>query len=90
MLADASNAFAEADAPKIPLYVRIDTPFREWWTEVKGCDPIPLGFVLPILKALQGHPESSWSWAILIDKILHCKGGSASDPYFCHPPTLWW
>ena len=29
--ADASNAFAEADPPKIPLYVRVDTPFREWY-----------------------------------------------------------
>ena len=28
--ADASNAFAEAQAPKIPLYVRVDTPFCEW------------------------------------------------------------
>ena len=29
--ADASNAFAEADAPKIPLFVLIDQPYRDWW-----------------------------------------------------------
>ena len=68
--ADASNAFAEAQAPKIPLYVRIDTPFREWWTNYKRRPPIPEGYVLPVHKALQGHPESSRSWAILIDTIL--------------------
>ena len=28
--ADASNTFAEVDAPKIPLYVRIDNQYREW------------------------------------------------------------
>jgi hypothetical protein len=31
--ADASNAFAEADAPKISLYVCTDQPFRDWWKE---------------------------------------------------------
>ncbi len=71
--ADASNAFAEADAPKIPLYVRIDTPYREWWTQHKKREPIPENYVLPVKKALQGHPESSRSWAILIDKILREK-----------------
>ena len=29
--ADASNAFAEASAPDIPLYVRVDTQYREWY-----------------------------------------------------------
>ena len=71
--ADASNAFAEASAPKIPLYVRIDTPYREWWTQHKKRAPIPEGYVLLVKKALQGHPESSRSWAILIDGILRTK-----------------
>jgi hypothetical protein len=31
--ADASNAFAEAEAPKIPLFVRINEQYREWWTD---------------------------------------------------------
>ena len=71
--ADASNAFAEAAAPKIPLYVRIDTPFREWWKIHKKRDDIPPDYVLPVKKALQGHPESSRSRALLIDKILREK-----------------
>ena len=29
--------------------------------------------MLPVKKALQGHPESSRSWALLIDKILRTK-----------------
>ena len=29
--ADPSNAFAEAKAPDIPLYVTVDTQYREWY-----------------------------------------------------------
>ena len=56
--ADASNAFAEANAPKIPLYVRVNDQYREWWTEKLKRPPIPTGYVLPVHKALQGHPEA--------------------------------
>ena len=71
--ADASNAFAEAPAPKIPLYVRIDTPFREWWKEKLKKPDIPDNYVMLVKKALQGHPESSRAWGILIDNILQTK-----------------
>jgi dUTP pyrophosphatase len=71
--ADASNAFAEADAPKIPLYVRVNDQYREWWTEKMKRPPIPPGYVLPVKKALQGHPEAPRAWATLIDNILQKK-----------------
>ena len=67
--ADASNAFAEAKAPDIPLYVRVDTQYREWYKH-KFHKDIPIGHVLPVYKALQGHPEGSRSWTIHMDKIL--------------------
>ena len=70
--ADASNAFAEAPAPKAPLYVIVDQQFREWWAS-KGRGDIPIGWVLPVQHALQGHPESPRLWAELIDKIIHEK-----------------
>ena len=70
--ADASNAFAEAPPPKAPLYVRIDTPFREWWKS-KGRPDLPKDYVLPVQKALQGHPESARLWADLIHGILKEK-----------------
>ena len=71
--ADASNAFAEADAPKHPLFVRINQPYREWWSESKGQPSIPNGYVLPVHKALQGHPEAPRAWATKIDSILQKK-----------------
>ena len=70
--ADASNAFAEAAPPKIPLYVRIDDQFREWWRS-KGRGEIPAGYVLPVKRALQGHPEAPRAWATKIDSILQNK-----------------
>ena len=45
--ADASNAFAEASAPDIPLYVRVDTQYREWYQH-KFNKHIPEGYVLPV------------------------------------------
>ena len=68
--ADASNAFAEADAPKHPLYVRVNEPYRQWWTQHLQQPPIPPGYVLPVFKALQGHPEAPRAWATKIDEIL--------------------
>lgn len=67
--ADVSNAFAEAPPPKAPLYVTIDDQFREWYKERKGIT-IPKDYVLPIKRAIQGHPESPRLWAILINNIL--------------------
>lgn len=55
--ADASNAFAEAPAPKAPLYVIVDQQFREWWRQQVQED-IPEGWVLPVKHALQGHLDS--------------------------------
>ena len=58
--ADASNAFAEASAPKAPLFVSIDRQFHEWYKEkYPNKPPIPHHFVLPVQGALQGHPESA-------------------------------
>ena len=67
--ADVSNAFAEAHAPAQVYFMRIDVQFREWWCS-KGHLPIPQGFVVPILKNLQGHPEAPRQWSKHIDTIL--------------------
>lgn len=76
--ADASNAFAEADAPKIPLFVWIDQQYCDWYKHKYPDQPdlpyLPDDYVLvPVKKALQGHPESLQLWAILINKILTTK-----------------
>ena len=68
---DAANAFAEAGAPKAPLYVTIDKQFREWYKSRHPDEPeIPNKAVLPVHGALQGHPESPQLWSKLIDGII--------------------
>ena len=76
--ADASNTFAEAPAPKAPLYMTLDTQFHSWWKS-KGRPPIPVGHGVRIFKAIQGHPESPRLWARLINKIIMDMGFRACE-----------
>ena len=70
--ADAANAFAKAPAPVAPLYVHVDEPFQQWYSnKFPHCRPIPRGHVMRVKKALQGHPESARLWALLIDNVIH-------------------
>jgi hypothetical protein len=55
---DVSNAFPKAPPPKQGFYVQPDCAFNEWWVNHKKHPPIPPGHVIPILLAMQGHPES--------------------------------
>ena len=68
--ADVSNAFANAPPPKQGFYVRPDRAFTEWWVHHKKLPPIPPGHVIPILLAMQGHPESPRLWEKHADEIL--------------------
>ena len=67
------NAFANANAPTTPTYVRIDDAYAEWYFNKFGIQ-LDRNLCLPALHALQGHPESPRLWeehinAILIDKL---------------------
>jgi hypothetical protein len=69
--ADVSNAFAEAPPPKQCFYIRPDRAFLEWWaSKTDGRKPIPPGYVIPVMSAMQGHPESPRLWERLINKHL--------------------
>ena len=70
---DVSNAFGEAPGPKQQFFIRPDRAFREWWTS-KGHDPIPYGHMVPVLKALQGHPESGRLWGKYANVMLMDMG----------------
>jgi hypothetical protein len=68
--ADVSNAIAEAPPPKQGFYIYPDRAFWEWWVNHKQRPPIPDGKVIPILSAMQGHPELPWLWEKHADTIL--------------------
>ncbi len=55
---DVCNAFAKASPPKQGFYIRPDRAFNEWWEHHLKQPPIPPGHVIPVLSAMQGHPES--------------------------------
>jgi hypothetical protein len=59
---DVSNAFAEAPPPKQGFFIYPDMAFHDWWVNKKGKTPIPNGHVIPVLSAMQGHPESPRLW----------------------------
>ena len=84
--ADASNAFAEAPAPKAPLYVKIDAAYREWYqSRFPDAPQLSKDSVLPVNGALQGHPEAARLWAKLIDKIIKNLGLQPTT----HEPCLY-
>jgi hypothetical protein len=83
--ADVSNAFAEAPAPKQPFFIRPDKAFHEWWVNHLKRDPIPHGHIIPVLKAMQGHPESPRLWEKHADKILRQIGLTPT----VHEPCLY-
>ena len=67
---DVSNAFGEAPPPIQGFYICPDKAFHAWWIS-KGRPPIPEGYVIPVLAAMQGHQESPRLWEKHIDTILH-------------------
>ncbi len=69
--ADVSNAFVEAPSPQQGFFVWPDCAFHEWWTIHLKRPPIPDGHVLPVLSAMQGHPESLCLWGKHTNTILH-------------------
>ena len=71
---DVSNAFGEAGPPKQGFFIRPDQAFHDWWVIHKGRAPIPKGHVIPVLAAMQGHPESPRLWEKHIDRILRDIG----------------
>ena len=78
---DVGNAFAEAPPPKDPFYMQVDSQFQEWWTQCLGKAPIPYGWVIPILKNLQGHPEGPRLWDTHIRGIICYNLGFATTTH---------
>ena len=84
---DVGNAFAEAPAPVDPFFMHQDAQFHQWWEEELGQKLIPDGHVIPIFKALQGHPKPPRLWDKHITKILTTKLGFRAtnhEPYLYH------
>ena len=66
---DAQDAYAHSPPPETPTFVSIDDAYADWY-EHKFGHPIDRSKVLPVLHALQGHPESGRLWEMHINSIL--------------------
>ena len=61
-----------------------DAQFNQWWEEELGHKLIPDGHVIPILKELQGYPESPQLWDKHISRMLINElGFKATIHEFC-------
>jgi hypothetical protein len=69
MGADCTNAYAKSPSPTQPTFVRIDDAYADWYRSRHGKE-VDRSLVLPVLKALQGHPEAGALWEKHINKIL--------------------
>ena len=79
---NVSNAFAEAPPPKQGFFICPDCAFHKWWVQYKQLPSIPSSHVIPVLSAMQGHPESPRLWEKHVDNILRETGLSPTilDP----------
>ena len=66
---DAKDAYAHSPGPSIPTYVSIDDQYSDWYI-YRHNKSIDRKKVLPVLKALQGHPEAGACWERHINGIL--------------------
>jgi hypothetical protein len=83
--ANVSNSFAEAPPPKQGFYIKPDRAFNEWWAQHNQQPPTPPDYVVPILSAMQGHPESPQLWEKHDDAILRDLGLTPT----VHKPCLY-
>ena len=70
---DAKDAFGHSPGPSMPTFMKLDDAFRDWCLEGTGA-LLDKDLVLPVLCALQGHPEAAQLWEEHISAILKDVG----------------
>ena len=70
---DASDAFTHIPGPYVLTFLSIDDQFDDWYRHKFG-NYIDRYRLLPVLKALQCHPEPGRLWESLINHILNRMG----------------
>jgi hypothetical protein len=66
---DCDNAYQNSPSPTEPCFLESDEAYRSWFKKRFGYD-FPRGYVIPALRAIQGHPEAGRLWQELILSIL--------------------
>jgi hypothetical protein len=71
--ADTSNAYQQSPPPTQQCYMMVDDAFRSWYHKRHGVDLDPNTHVVPLHRAMQGHPEAGALWESMIVGILEGK-----------------
>jgi hypothetical protein len=69
-IADTTNAYQQSPPPTEKCYLEIDDAYRSWHRKRFGKDVDPKTYVIPVGKAVQGHPEAGALWEKMIVGIL--------------------
>jgi len=84
IVADTSNAFQQSPPPTEQCYLQIDDAYRSWYKKHYNMDIDPSTHVVPLHKALQGHPEAGALWECMIVGILEGELGFCSTTHECN------
>jgi hypothetical protein len=69
-IADTKNAFQQAPGPTEKCYLAVDEAIQSWYLKRFGVLLDPKTDVIPLNKAIQGHPEAGRLWESMITGIL--------------------
>jgi hypothetical protein len=69
-IADTTNAFQQLAPPTQKCYLEIDEAYCSWYCKCFGRDIDPRTHVIPVGRAVQGHPEAGVLWEKMIVGIL--------------------
>ena len=72
---DVDNAYQQSPPPSVDCFLEIDHEVQEWYLNRFGKKLDRLKDVIPLYRALQGHPEAGVLWERLITDILINKMG---------------
>jgi len=81
IIADMTNAFQQSPPPTEQCFLQINNAYCSWYKKCFHVDVDRGTHVIPLNKALQGHPEAGALWERMIVGILEDKLGFHSTTH---------
>ena len=72
---DVNNAYQQSPPPSVDCFLEVDDTIDDWYFRRFGIRLNRLKDVIPLYRALQGHPEAGVLWERMITDILINKMG---------------
>ena len=72
---DVENAYQQSPPPSVDCFLEVDDTIKDWYLRRFGIKLDRLKEVIPLYKALQGHPEAGALWERMITDIIINKMG---------------